>query len=196
MINPGTYRARAMGSSKPHIQFGMAGTGTQQVAVAFMIYQEVLDDHRQPTGTYEPTGEEITWIGSFTPATMQRTCESLRYAGWSTNDLDDMTGLGSTDVDIVVEHEEYQGNTRAKVQWVNKPGSSKFKFKGDIPAGDFVDLKRRVKAMMLTAQQGTGRSAASTTRPPGRQPAANTGAWDGQGADPSDDGRAPDDLPF
>lgn len=68
-------------------------------------------------------GEEkfVSWRGFFTDATTERTIESMRAMGFEGDDLEKLEGLDKNEVDLVVEDEEYEGKTFARVQWVNKP---------------------------------------------------------------------------
>ena len=98
MIAEGTYRARAIDGA-----LGKAKTGTEQIEVMFQL----LD-----------VAQTITWRGFFTEKTEERTMESLATADWN------WVGLGfpvdAPEVSIVVAHEEGQdGNTYARVRWVN-----------------------------------------------------------------------------
>lgn len=102
-MQSGTYIARAV-----DIDMGFAETGTPQYAVVFKI---------------EDTGEHITWYGFMTEKTAERTLESLRYCGWRGMDpgaieIEDLP----EQVEIVVEEDEYNGNVRYRVRWVNQPG--------------------------------------------------------------------------
>jgi len=109
MIPKGKHRAFATKG-----EFGKSKhKGTDFVAVEF----EIMGDSPHK-------GEHITWWGYFTEATQGRVVESLQHAGctFPNDEITDLEGLGSTEVEIVVEHETYEGKTRAKVQWVNEMG--------------------------------------------------------------------------
>lgn len=101
----GNYRARAL-----DMQLGTASTGTEQVAVEF----ELLDEPH--------VGMRVPWYGYFTDASAERTMESLRIAGWKSDDLTDKSGLGETEVSLKIGPEPYQGKTTTKVQFVNRLG--------------------------------------------------------------------------
>lgn len=112
MIAAGTYQAVASGT-----QWGTAGEDNKkQIVVAFRL----LDGPQ--------VGQSISWFGYFTTKTWERTVEALRLCGWKGTDLEN---LGSLDqkVELVIEHEEYEGKTRARVQWVNKLGGGQVKLK-------------------------------------------------------------------
>lgn len=104
--NKRIYRARAKTWG-----LGETGTGKEQVAVEFNVLTEGAAD------------QGLVWYGYFTDATLERTVESLRYMGWKGEDPSDgLPGLDANEVELVVEDEEFEGRTYAKVQWVNKPG--------------------------------------------------------------------------
>lgn len=122
MIPAGTYVARAVGHD-----FGVTANDKDYVAVDF----ELLGPTHQ--------GERIGWRGYFsTENAIRRTLESLQYAGWSgqQDTLETLPGLGTTQVEIVIDHEEYDGRVYPRVQWVNKPG-------GGVAVGQQMDATRR-----------------------------------------------------
>lgn len=112
MIAAGKHRAKA-------VKGELSESGTKKtpcVAVEFQLVEE---------------GSFIWWYGYLTEKTAKRTAESLKHCGFKGVDLagDLMAqGLGSQEVELVIEHEEYEGKTRARVQWVNSldggPGAS------------------------------------------------------------------------
>ena len=105
MIPEGTYRARA---TDGHL--GYTSKGNEQVVVTFAI----------TGGPHE--GQAVTWFGFFSDACFDRTIRSLRHCGWQGNDVSDLTGIDTRDVDIVVEHNEYKGKITPRVSWVNQIG--------------------------------------------------------------------------
>lgn len=109
MIPEGTFAAVARGATLSESE----NKKTPQVVVSFEIT------------TAEHAGTTINWFGFLTDKTTERTIESLRYAGWKGSDLSDLSDLSKTDtpvVELVIEHEEYEGKVRPKVQWVNALG--------------------------------------------------------------------------
>lgn len=101
----GRYKARAL-----DMQLGLTAANKEQVGVEF----EITDpDH---------AGIRLTWYGYFTDKTAERTLQSLRFCGWKSDDLTDSTGISDNEVELVIEAEEYNGQKRPKIQWVNKLG--------------------------------------------------------------------------
>jgi len=113
ICSAGNYTAKATGS----FDFGTSARGTEQVAVEV----EILDG--------EEAGRFMTWFGYFSEKTSERTVEALRLLGWQGDDITKLEGLGSRRVSIVVEHEDYDGKTNAKIQWVNRLGGLGVKLK-------------------------------------------------------------------
>jgi len=153
MINAGTYKAHATKA-----ELGETKAGAPQIAVTFRI----IDDD-QP----EAVGAELVWYGYFTEKAKARTLESLVHAGWDGDDIEELAGLGTTEVNIVVELDTYNGRTRPKVQWVNAIGgsalqktmdeSSKKTFAKSLKA-DLADLRKRMK-LDAPAPRAPGRRA-------------------------------------
>ena len=170
MIQQGNHRARAEGCT-----FGAAKNGTEQVAVYFRTVD---------------TGEQITWFGYFSDKTMDRTLESLAACGWDPN-----MGIEAADeavraneVEIVVEHEDYEGRTRAKVRWVNKIGNARIEA---IAPAQAKSLEQRLRARALAMRQGKPAAAPAPQRqaPAGRSPSG--GRSFPQPTPPNDE-----DMPF
>jgi len=149
-MKAGTYRARAVEGA-----LGFTGEGAPQVAVAFVILGGDCD------------GEQLTWYGYFTEKTEKRTLESLRVCGWKGDDLSDLAGLSDEEVSIVVKEDVYQGETRMKIAWVNRPGGLVMKARMNPE-----EAKRFAKQMMgaIVAarsgapQQSMGKNGASAPR--------------------------------
>jgi hypothetical protein len=157
MLAKGKYRARAQGG-----EWGKSPSkGTRQIVVDFELTDEV---HK---------GERINYIGYITPNTQERVLESLRICGWKGDDVTDLLGLGDNEVELVVDHEAYEGSTYARVQFVNRIGSG-FKMKAPMSEAEKKQFAAEMRGLAVKS-----RSAAAA-------PAA------------TDDGgpKSPDDIPF
>lgn len=157
------------------IQFGTTKTGNTQCAVEFEI---VGDD--------EDRGGSITWFGFFTEKTFDRSIESLRHMGWTGDDLAELPALAesgglATEIEIVVDHEEFNEKVQAKVKWVNRVGGGgRVKLEKPIEGSDLRSFAAQMKSRISAA--------------PPRKPAANGGAKrDERDASPPADR---DKLPF
>jgi hypothetical protein len=106
----GTYRAKAVSWD-----LGETDNKNEQIAVEFEI---LTPDAEMP---------RLTWYGFFTEKTWERTIESLRYMGWEGDDLGNLSALGTNEVDLVVDEEEYNGKVQTRVRWVNRPGGLNLK---------------------------------------------------------------------
>lgn len=109
MIDIGKYKAKATGGD-----FGKSREkGTRFVLVPFTITQG------------PSAGESVAWTGYFTDNTSARTMDSLRFCGctFPGDDIFNLTGIDSNEVEIVVEHQTYEKDgeqkTAARVAWVN-----------------------------------------------------------------------------
>lgn len=106
LIPVGKYKARAKSWD-----LGTTDTGKEQIAVLFDLLSP----------GYE--GRSIPWYGYFTDAALQFTVETMRACGWRGIDLDSLDGLDANEVNLTIEHDTYNGVTRARVKWVNNGGA-------------------------------------------------------------------------
>lgn len=149
IIMEGTVRARAIDG-----ELGFTKAGKPQVAITF----EILEG--------EDSGRNITWYGYFTEATKERTIESLRYCGWKGDDLSDLSSInGEAEVSLVIEHDEYEGKTRAKVQWVNSGGGARLAkpMNQDDAKAFAAKMKGIVAAVDAKTKAGGGRATSSSS---------------------------------
>jgi hypothetical protein len=68
----------------------------------------------------------IRWDGYLTDGALDRTLEALRTCGWAGDDLSDLAGIDTNEVELVIEQEEYEGKTYDRVKWVNAIGGGGF----------------------------------------------------------------------
>jgi hypothetical protein len=170
----GTFRARATEGA-----MGRAGTGTEQVAVAF----ELLDD--------EHKGQIYTWYGYFTPETMERTFEALSNAGWDgISGLHELRGLGSTEVSIVLKEDSYKGNKQTKVAFINKAGGLALKERLDVKEAQMFSKSMRAN---IANWKKTANLPKGTPATNGSKPAAAKKPPQRREEPPPADG---DDIPF
>lgn len=146
MIAAGTYRVRGVDGA-----LGMTGTGKEQVGVEL----EILEG--------DAKGQRITWRGYFTDGTFDRTIESLRHLGWQGNDLADLRGINANEAVAVIEHEQYEGKLRARVQWINAPGGIALKERLD--ASQTAAFAARMKGRILALDQAKGAGASNASAP-------------------------------
>jgi hypothetical protein len=138
---PNTYRGRAL-----TFCYGYTSKGNEKIDVLCEIVQEGWE------------GQQITWTGYFTPSTEQRTLESLRHMGWEGDDLLELHGIGTKEVDLVIDTEEYNGKRYSRVQWVNAPGIS---LAGAMSPDAQKAFAARMRAKVLGSAKPAGSSGSS-----------------------------------
>jgi hypothetical protein len=144
MIEAGTYKGRGIEAA-----LGKAQTGTFQVAVLLQLM----------TVDGEKAGH-LTWHGSFTDQTTDRTIESLRTLGWEGDDLSDLRGIDRNDVEVVVEHEVgNDGKTRPRAKWINRPAT--LALKNRLAPADAKVFAQKMKGHVVAQRQKSGASASS-----------------------------------
>jgi hypothetical protein len=177
MLPIANYRARAIEG-----QMGFADTGTEQIAVTFEIIEE---------GDFE--GHTITWFGFLTEATTERTIKTLIVCGWEGDDLSDLRGLDRNEVELVIEHETYNGVKRARVKWVNRPGSGAFVMKRPMTDIQKRALAQKMRGLIVTLRKQEGAPRSPQSPPPPAQGRRRT--QDDPGGYPPDwDQQPPPDL--
>jgi hypothetical protein len=174
MIKEGTHTARGL-----EAKLGFTQKGGEQVAVRLKI----------------ASGEEVTWYGYFTEKTQERTLESLRHLGWPGEDLFDLSGVTANEVEIVVEHEEYetpQGEmkTRARVRWINAIGGGGIVMKETMDVAQAKAFAQRMRATAIAAKRKA--EATQGAMKPQQRPATQKRAE----PPPDEGGYADDDIPF
>ena len=145
MIGQGTFKARA--STMRYTT--SSSKGTPGVEVVFNL-------------TDGPDkGSNITWTGWMTDGTRVRTAESLEACGF---DGESDATITKNEVYLVIEHEEYEGKTRARVQWVNDmargPGST------PMDPAKAADVKADLRGLIMAKKQASAGTAPATTAAP------------------------------
>jgi hypothetical protein len=126
MIEKGTYLAK----SWSQVQFGKNANNKPFVRVKFEV-----KDHGS-----------IIWDGFLTDEAAEKTLEQLENCGWNGKKLDSkLEGMGTKQVELVIDHEEHDGKTYARVKWVNRPGGN---VKNEFSGGDFAQLQSRLAGVM------------------------------------------------
>ncbi len=105
-IKAGTYISKAS-------VWGLSETksGAEQFAIEFPVTDEHGETH------------VLTYFGSFSEKAEKHTLKALRACGWVGNDLSKVNDLPN-EVQLVVENEEYEGEWRTKIKWVNSIGGA------------------------------------------------------------------------
>lgn len=149
----GKYRARCIDNpSEP--RFGRSEGGNEQIALTFAL----VDEEGRPTDT------TIDWVGTFAEGkATEITMKALRTCGWSTDSVDDLTGIDANEVELDVQWDEYKGERRLRVKWINKPGGNRIAFKASLDEGGRKALAARLRGAAIASKPaaGSGTSAAS-----------------------------------
>jgi len=137
MIEPGYYKAKAVSAA-----LGYTNNGTEQVAMLV----DMID-----------TGSQMTWYGYFTEKTTDRTLESLMIAGWDGESLVAFEGLGTEEFVAVVEEDNYNGESRTRISWINRARSGGPKLNNpmdDVQLQNFAQkMKGRAMALRNKSKQ-------------------------------------------
>jgi hypothetical protein len=130
----GTHRARAIAA----VLTETANSGRELVFVKF--------------GLVENMNETIGWQGYFGDnkdrggkTLTERTVDALRVCGWKGDDLTDLSSVTAKEVEIVVQEEEYQGETRLKVRYVQEVGTAAKFMPEALPPTRAARLAERIK---------------------------------------------------
>lgn len=168
MLAPGTYRAVPI-----EAVLGITETGKEQLAVTFQLL--------------DPPDQKAVAYLFFTEKTLERTIESLRYMGWTGTNLAEFeqgrecpAGFGS-EVEIVVEHEQYEGRTQVRVRWINRAGGPTVKtaITGAAALSFAARMKAQIVALDAAAKAaGGGNGAAIPPVAKNPSPAASPNADD------------------
>jgi hypothetical protein len=98
-ITAGTYRGRGVEGSE---QYGATKNGADQVVVDLQL----------------ETGEVVSTFLYFSEAAAPHSVKRLRALGWAGDDLADLRGIGTQDVDVRISYEEFNGKQQMRVEIV------------------------------------------------------------------------------
>ncbi len=90
-------------------------------------------------------GRMVTWYGTLaSDAAYKYSVNQLRNAGWEGNDFENIGVVGNQCI-VVIEHEEWEGEVRAKVKWVNSLGGNFTPLDGEQKKNAVMELNERLK---------------------------------------------------
>jgi hypothetical protein len=141
-IPAGTYRARCKSA-----ELCLTSSGKEQIQAMFELIDPDFDK------------ETVPWWGFFTEKTAERTMQSLRYCGWRGDDITDLDGVTANEVEIVVEHNDYNGKVNARVAWVNRIGSGGIQVKSPMAETARKAFARKMKALAVKTAKETAAEA-------------------------------------
>lgn len=135
-------------------QLGKSSTGTPHIAVEF---EGIV-------------GEYLTWYGYLTDAAIEQTLRSLTRLGWDAEKHDGrLESLHRTDLlvgedaEIVVEFENYNGQSRPKVRWINEVGGGMGEGLGSDAVAELSE-SLRAKVLSLPRPQANPRPAGAPAK--------------------------------
>lgn len=176
MITEGRYNAIAEAW-----KLGITDNGKKYIAVQFKFLEG-------------PVGERRTWHGYFTEKTQRRTIEAMRYCGWVGHDLLNLEGLDRNMIQLVVQHEEYEGKVRDRIAWVNSP--STIMVKTPLEGSALERFAQQMKGMAMSVEEVEGTPPPTDTIGDGNGSNYNTDPFPEQGDNSYSPPHADDDYPF
>jgi hypothetical protein len=99
-IPAGNYRGVAVAGSE---QYGTTSNGNDQIVIDLDL---------------PDIGEKVSTFLVFSDRSAKYSLDRLRAAGWSGDDLSNLEGIGSVECEVEVKYEQYNGETKMKVQIV------------------------------------------------------------------------------
>ena len=197
MLPAGTYAAVVSPVQTDHgtvpIQWG---PGTDKSPFTAAVNFEIIN------GPF--SGQKITAFlyfsdtaGKSGKTTAERSIESLRACGFTGDDIDKFADQSpDIEVQIVVEHETYQGKVRAKVAWINA-ASRGFTFEKPLETSSLRKFSAQLKSTLKAIPVVQGKKA--ERQPPTSAPPADDNGWNGNDTLPPPNNNprtADDDIPF
>lgn len=99
-IEAGIYRGRAIAGSE---QYGQTSKDNDQIVLDLQLLE---------------LGETVSTFLVFSEKAAPWSMKRLRACGWTGDNLADLTGIDSQEVDVQVRYEEYNGDMKMKVEIV------------------------------------------------------------------------------
>ncbi len=137
----GKYLAKCIDDTSA-IRWGISKNGIGQLALTFELVDAdgnftgdtidgafSLDEKKNAKGTSAYTITE----------------KALRNCGWKTGTLEDLSGINDNVVELDIQWEEYEGNNRLRIKWVNRPGGHRLTFQNSMSPADVKALAARFR---------------------------------------------------
>lgn len=172
LIDPGTWKARAVGA-----KLGYTKGGNDQVGIGFMIAEGPSQ------------GRAITYYGGFSEASWPFTYDALRNSGWTGDDLSDYSMIGTGDAApyLVIAHEpDLEGVIRARVKWVNS-GDGAIAMKDVMGPGEAKAFAARMRGSVMAMNAKAGAKSGGGASRPATGATLSTHAASGGGGFVDDD---------
>lgn len=102
-------------------------------------------------------GRNVIWFGYMTEGSYERTMKSWRYCGWKGADINN-PGPMNQEVEIEVEHNEWNGKVSARVAWVNPPGGGAIQLKNPVVGQERAKVAARIRGAANRFPEVAGRA--------------------------------------
>ncbi len=156
ITGPCKVHARCTEDETAEPRMGIAESGNEQIALNFAVLDENDDQ----------TGDTQEWVGTFDGGKAEDiTTKAMRACGWKSNNPNDLRGIGDNIVELDIQWDEYKGDRRLRVKWVNVIGGGRIKFKKSLDADGKAALAARVAARMA-AREGGGEAPTALPKAP------------------------------
>lgn len=161
MVPEGTWRARGVTAA-----LGYTSQDGEQAGVEIVFSPDQGED---------VDGRHMTWYGSFSEKAEVHTLKALRAFGWSNDDLSNLEGIDTNEVEAVVAHEQdLQGEWRARVRFINPVGSGGVAMKTKMSEDQARAFAERMRGRVLALGKASPAGAPKPTSG-GAPPAATSG---------------------
>lgn len=182
LIQAGRHRATCFEFEFPEPASGKS----QGIALGFRLSDGDVDQ-----------GRIITAWKYFSDGALPYTLEALRACGWRGDNPAEITIADlASEVELVVQHEEYEGKWRAKVSFINPLGGGMVKAEKRLEGQGLKSFGAAMRAKIRSLDGGQRPPA----KPPSVPPSGGPGSGGGHPNAPGNDwGPAPgtnDDIPF
>lgn len=140
IIQAGRHRAVCIGTDHSF----SSNKGTPCISLGFRLSPGDEDENRV-----------ITAFLYITPNTEERVIKNLLTCGWQGEDMGNINDAElTTEVELVIEHEEYSGEVRAVVKWINAIGGGMIKSETPMTEAQRADFGRQMKAKVREMRGG------------------------------------------
>ena len=140
IIQEGRHRGVCIGTD--HSYSSVKGTPT--ISLGFRLSVGDADENRV-----------ITAFRYVTPNTEEHVIKDLLTLGWQGEDMGNINDAELTnEVELVIEHEEFEGKLRAKVKWINAIGGGMIKSETPMTEAQRADFGRQMKAKVREMRGG------------------------------------------
>lgn len=160
LIPEGTWKCKGVSAA-----LGYTSQDGEQVGVEIFLLPDQDDD---------VDGRHITWYGQFSEKATPYTLKTLRTLGWQGDDVSDLSGItDGPECEAVIAHEEgLDGETRARVRFINAPGAGGVAMKSKMSEDQAKAFAERMRGRVMAMNKGTAAPATKAESKPAAPPKA------------------------